>query len=80
MSIVLYASETKLSDEQVALTVKGWRDRNGNPAPDKTIYIRTELMQDVWPGPAVSKAKPLPGEVCVNAIPNSVVVVSKAKA
>lgn len=74
MAIVLYASENKLSEDQVSLIVKGWRKD-----PDKTIWVRAELMEDEWPGPAMSKARPAPGEVALNAVPNKVVVVPKVR-
>lgn len=73
MAIVLYASATEV-DGSVPLVVKGWRKD-----PDKTIYVRAELMEDEWPGPAMSKARPNAGEVALNAIPNKVTVEFKVK-
>lgn len=74
MAIVLYASETQLSENHVPIVVKGWR-----LGEDKTIYVRAELNEDAWPGPAMDSARPWPGEVALNAVPNSVVIVPKLK-
>lgn len=73
MAIVLYASEIP-ADDAVPLVIKGWRS-----GTDKTIYVRGELMENEWPGPAATKAnaKKRDKEVVLNAIPNSVVVVPK---
>lgn len=73
MAIVLYASANQV-EGSVPLIVSGWRN-----APDKTIYVRAELMEDEWPGPAISKARPNAGEVPLNAIPNKVTVEFKVK-
>ena len=73
MAIVLYASAAPV-ERSVPLIVKGWRN-----APDKTIYVRAELMEDEWPGPAMEKARPNAGEVALNAIPNKVTVEFKVK-
>lgn len=73
MAIVLYASATPV-EGAVPLVVKGWRKD-----PDKTIYVRAELMEDEWPGPAMSKARPNKDEVALNAIPNKVTVEFKVK-
>ena len=73
MAIVLYVSDV-LQDDSVPLVVAGWRN-----APDKTIYVRAELMEDEWPGPAMEKARPREGEVPLNAVPNKVRVELKVK-
>jgi len=73
MAIVLYASANPV-EGAVPLIVKGWRN-----APDKTIYVRAELMEDEWPGPAMSKARPNKDEVALNAVPNKVTVEFKVK-
>jgi hypothetical protein len=73
MAIVLYASEIQ-SEGSVPIVIGGWRKD-----PEKTIYIRAELMEDEWPGPAADKAKPREREVVLNAVPNKVVVVPKVK-
>lgn len=72
MAIVFYASETKLTDEHAPVIVKGFRN-----APDKTVYIRAELKEDAWPGPAMRDSKVIPGEIALNAVPNSIVIVPK---
>ena len=71
MAIVLYASDKKTSDDQVSLVVRGFQARG---AKDVTVYIRAELMEDIWPGPAVKKATPSPDEVVLNAVPNKVII------
>jgi len=73
MAIILYASANPV-EGSVPLIVKGWRKD-----PDKTIYVRAELMEDEWPGPAMEKARPGAGEVALNAIPNKVTIEYKVK-
>jgi hypothetical protein len=77
MAIIFYASETQLTPEHVPVVVKGWRTDRGQPS-EKTVWVRATLDEDACPGPAMTAAKPLAGEVPLNATPNSVVIVPKA--
>lgn len=72
MAIILYASKTQHTEDSVPITVKGFRS-----APDKTIYIRAELKEDAWPGPAMQNAQVFKDEIALNAIPNDVVIIPK---
>ena len=73
MAIVLYASAVE-QEGSVPLFVRGWRS-----GENRLVYVRAELMEDEWPGPAMSKARPNAGEVALNAIPNKVTVEFKVK-
>ena len=71
MAIVLYASRKKESDDQVEVVVSGFTNRAGEVTNQKvSVWVRAELKQNEWPGPAMTNAKPRNGEVALNAIPN----------
>lgn len=71
MSIVFYASEQKHTEDSAELTVKL---RTG----EKKVYVRAEVQEDKWPGPALREAKVHQNEIALNALPNSIVIVPKA--
>lgn len=77
MAIIFFASATQLTPEHVAIPVKGWRP-DPRHTPLDQVWVRVVLDEGAWPGPAMDRAKPLPGEVKLNAVPNSVVIVPKA--
>ena len=73
MAIVIYASPEPL-EGSVEVKTTGWKKY-----PEQTVYVRAEVMEDEWPGPAVSKAKPRAKEMVLNAIPNKVIIEPKVK-
>lgn len=73
MAIIFYASDQKLSGDHHPVTIRGYRD-----GAERIFYVRGVLKEDAWPGNAFRDAEICEGEICLNAVPNNVVIRPKA--
>ena len=69
MAIILFASDKQLTPDHQPVIVKG--SRSGR---DITVWVRGELQEDAYPGPALMRAAVKPDEIALNAIPNGVII------